>query len=67
VVVVPIVAFDQNKQRIGFGMGYYDRYLASISAKKIGLAFSFQEVSDIMIHSNDIPLDIIITEKAIIA
>lgn len=63
---VPLVAFDANLHRIGYGKGYYDRTLVHCSAKKIGLAFSFQEVSDIMSEEHDVPCDIIITEKAII-
>ncbi len=63
---VPLVAFDASLHRIGYGKGYYDRTLAHCSAKKIGLAFSFQEVNDIMSTEHDVPCDIIITEKAII-
>lgn len=62
VIIVPIVAFDKNKHRIGFGKGYYDRYLKQTSARKIGIAFSFQEVDEILVDPFDVDCDIVITE-----
>ena len=68
VIFVPIVAFDKNFNRIGYGGGFYDRYLSKIKKRKkkvltIGLAYSFQKVKKIPIEKNDIKLDLIITEK----
>ena len=67
ILLVPLVSFDNQLNRIGYGGGYYDRYLAKISKKKkifkIGLAYSFQKIKKIPINENDIKLDCIITEK----
>lgn len=67
-VIVPGIAFDKNGHRIGYGHGYYDRFLKKISskAKKIGLAFDFQLIEKIPEERHDIPMDIIITEKRIL-
>ena len=62
VIIVPIVAFDKLKHRIGYGKGYFDRYLKKTSARKIGIAFSFQEVDEILVDSFDVDCDIVITE-----
>ena len=67
ILLVPMVAFDYNLNRIGYGGGFYDRYIRRIKNKKkvitIGLAFSFQKVKKIPIKKYDIKLDFIITEK----
>ena len=69
VLFVPIVAFDKHRNRIGYGGGYYDRYLEKISKIKncitIGLAFSHQKVNKIRIDKFDKKLDLILTEKII--
>jgi len=64
-VIVPMVAFDGNLNRIGYGRGYYDRFLAGTHAYKLGVAFSCQQVSEIIKDINDIKMDKIITEKNI--
>ena len=67
ILFVPIVAFDKYRNRIGYGGGFYDRYLEKIFKKKncviIGLAFSFQKVNKIKIEKFDKKLDLILTEK----
>ena len=67
ILLVPLVAFDKDLNRIGYGGGYYDRYLKKIKKKKklisIGLAYSFQKVKKIPINKFDMKLDFIITEK----
>jgi len=65
-VIVPLLAFDRNGGRLGFGGGYYDSFLASCSCPKAGLAYSFQEEEHIPLEPHDCALDIIITEKEII-
>ena len=69
VLFVPIVAFDKYRNRIGYGGGFYDRYLEKISRIKkcatIGLAFSHQEVNKIKFENYDKKLDLILTEKLI--
>ena len=62
-MIVPMLAFDSNNHRVGYGKGYYDRYLScEFNRYKIGLAFSFQQVSYIPIDQFDLPLDEIIQE-----
>ena len=67
IYLVPLVAYDKNLNRIGYGGGFYDRYFKRVKKVKkiltIGLAYSFQEVKKIPINNYDIKLDIIITEK----
>ena len=69
ILLVPLVAYDKNLNRIGYGGGFYDRYIKKIKKKKniitIGLAYSFQKVKKIPIDNFDIRLDYIITEKSI--
>ena len=63
-VVCPMVAFDSNKNRMGYGGGYYDRYLpACTKALRIGLAFELQRVDALIPDEYDQKMDIIITEK----
>ena len=67
VLLVPLVAFDQNFNRIGYGGGFYDRYINKIRKRKkvlaIGFAYSFQKVKKIQTNNYDIKLDFIITNK----
>ena len=69
ILLVPLVAFDKDLNRIGYGGGFYDRYIKKIRKNKkiitIGLAFSFQKVKKIPIKKYDIKLDFIITNKEI--
>lgn len=62
-LIVPIVAYDDDNNRIGYGGGYYDRYLSEYNGKTIGLAFELQRVEKINVESYDCKLDIIISEK----
>ena len=67
ILLVPLVAYDRDRNRIGYGGGFYDRYIKKIKNIKkvftIGVAFSYQKVKKIPIEKNDIKLDFIITEK----
>jgi 5-formyltetrahydrofolate cyclo-ligase len=67
-VLIPLVAFDRSGTRLGYGRGFYDRFLESLpeGTMRIGLAFSFQEFSHIPAESHDVPLDRIVTERMII-
>ena len=60
--------FDRNAYRIGYGFGYYDRFLKTIKKEivKIGLAFDLQVVDKIPVEKHDVCLNIVITEKEII-
>ena len=67
ILLVPLVAFDRSLNRIGYGGGFYDRYIDKIKKNKkittIGLAYSFQKVKKVPINKYDIKLDFVITEK----
>lgn len=63
VIIVPGVAFGFCMHRLGYGKGYYDSYLASSSAYRIGICFDFQLVEKLPTHKNDQKMDRIITEK----
>jgi 5-formyltetrahydrofolate cyclo-ligase len=62
IIFVPLVAFDQNKNRLGRGGGFYDRFLEHNLTLKVGLAFGSQRVDKVPTKNHDIPLDIIITD-----
>ena len=61
--IVPGVAFDIKGNRLGYGGGYYDRYLCLSDAPKLGLAFEEQIINSIPTDENDIQMDIVQTEK----
>ncbi len=65
-IFVPGVVFDIDRNRIGYGKGYYDRFLRNSNATTIGLAFSCQIVPQIPKEPHDIQLDMILTEEGII-
>ena len=65
-VVVPMIAFDGTGHRLGYGAGYYDRFLQHYPGLvKIGVAFSCQEVEEIPADENDVSMDLIVTETGI--
>ena len=69
-ILVPILAFDRNKYRLGYGKGFYDRYLNRYLKKfknifTVGIAFSFQRHDNLPVSQKDVKLDYIITEKGI--
>ena len=68
VVLVPLLAFDKFKNRLGYGKGFYDRFLQKNDENKrkiisIGVAFSFQKHHLLPINNKDVKLDYIFTEK----
>jgi len=70
VLLIPLVAFDKNLNRLGYGGGYYDRLIEKLSKKKnitkIGLAFLIQEIDKVPINVYDQKLDYIVTNKDIV-
>jgi 5-formyltetrahydrofolate cyclo-ligase len=70
ILLIPIVAFDKNRNRLGYGGGYYDRLVEKLSKKKkiikIGLALSVQKINKVPIDVYDQKLDYIVTNKYII-
>ena len=70
ILLIPLVAFDKKLNRLGYGGGYYDRFISRLSKikkiTKIGLAFSFQKIDRVPINEYDQKLDYIVTNKGII-
>jgi 5-formyltetrahydrofolate cyclo-ligase len=69
VVLVPLLAFDRQGHRVGYGKGFYDRFLSSCrpGTIKIGLSLetSVHQVADV--HAGDVVLDYVITPAKVIA
>ncbi len=70
ILFLPLVSYDNNLNRLGYGGGFYDRYIDKIEKNKkiikIGLAFSYQRLKKIPTTQYDKKLDFIITEKEIL-
>ena len=70
ILLVPLVAFDKNLNRLGYGGGYYDRVIDKLSKKKsilkIGLALSVQKINNVPVTKYDKKLDYIVTDKYIL-
>jgi len=65
-VLVPLLAFDKEGYRVGYGKGFYDRFLSGSKAQKIGISL-FGPVEKILdVHESDIRLDLCITPSGII-
>lgn len=67
IVLPPLVAFDPQGFRLGYGGGYFDRTLASLVPRPlaIGVGFELARVADIRPQAHDIPLDAVVTEAGI--
>lgn len=65
-IIVPGVSFDRERNRLGFGKGYYDKYLKDKDIYKIGICFNKQLTDTLPIDDYDIKMDLIITEKELI-
>lgn len=61
--IVPMVAYDDNKNRLGHGQGHYDKYLKGKDIYKIGICFSRYGIPNLKCDKHDVPMDIIITEE----
>ncbi|MCH1520856.1 MAG: 5-formyltetrahydrofolate cyclo-ligase [SAR324 cluster bacterium] len=64
-VIVPGVAFDRQGGRLGYGKGYYDRFLDQSLAFRLALAFDFQLLETVPTEAHDVPMDGILTENGI--
>jgi len=65
VCVIPCLSYDPNGYRIGYGKGYYDRFLPSFNGTKIGLCYSEFKAENLPKGKYDVKLDVIITEKGV--
>jgi 5-formyltetrahydrofolate cyclo-ligase len=70
VLLVPLLAFDAQARRLGYGKGHYDRAIARLQAKgsvlTIGVAYAAQEVAEVPTEPHDKALDAIVTERGVI-
>ncbi|SEN49322.1 5-formyltetrahydrofolate cyclo-ligase [Palleronia pelagia] len=70
VLIVPLLAFDRQGGRLGYGGGFYDRTLAQLrqggEAVAIGFAFGAQEADDLPLEPTDAPLDLVVTERRVL-
>ncbi len=71
IMLVPLLAYDKLKNRLGYGGGFYDRYLNKYLKNNnkiltIGIAFSFQKHHNLPVSKNDVKLNYILTEKGFI-
>ncbi|MCI6538369.1 5-formyltetrahydrofolate cyclo-ligase [uncultured Eubacterium sp.] len=65
-VLVPGVAFDRKKKRMGYGKGYYDRYFAGkADCVKLGIAYELQVAEQLPTEENDLPMEYLVTEKSL--
>ena len=67
-VIVPGVAFDQGRNRVGFGKGYYDKYLSKLRADAVtaAMAYEYQVLDCLPVEDHDIKMKMIVTEDRII-
>jgi 5-formyltetrahydrofolate cyclo-ligase len=67
ILLVPLLAFDRQGHRIGYGAGYYDMTIAALRAQKpvtaVGIAFAAQEIDAVPITPRDARLDLVLTER----
>jgi len=64
-IIVPGLAFDRQGNRIGFGAGYYDWFLAQVNAPKVALTYDFQIQEHLSTEPHDIRIDFLVTETDI--
>lgn len=64
-LLVPGLAFTKSGNRLGFGGGYYDRFLQSYQGETISLAFSCQMISELPVEKHDLPVAKIITNEQV--
>lgn len=65
-IIVPAVALDENRNRLGRGKGYYDRLLSGTSCPTIGVVCGFQLVDEVPVEQHDRPLDCVVTSDGVI-
>jgi 5-formyltetrahydrofolate cyclo-ligase len=66
VVLIPALAVDSRGHRLGWGKGYYDRFLPSLTrATRIALAFDFQLLGELPNTESDVPVQLIVTDSAV--
>jgi 5-formyltetrahydrofolate cyclo-ligase len=62
-----MLGFDRKGGRLGYGAGYYDRFLAkNPRIRKIGIAFSYQEAERLPVEESDVHMNCIVTEEGMV-
>jgi len=64
-LLVPLLAFDKNGHRLGYGGGFYDRTLFAYRIRAIGLGYAAQEMESLPAEAHDMKLDAILTERGL--
>lgn len=65
--IIPMLGYDLSGGRLGYGAGYYDRFLSeNLHIRTIGIAYSNQETENLPIDINDIGMDVIVTENGVL-
>lgn len=62
-VIIPLIGFDENLNRLGRGKGYYDRFLENTKALKVAVAYEIQKEEMIITNEQDIKMDVILTQE----
>ncbi len=65
-VILPGVAFDEKGNRIGYGKGYFDKFLKLVNCPSAALAFEMQITDKVPIEKRDIPVNFVVTEQRLI-
>ena len=67
-IIIPLLGFDEQGYRLGYGSGYFDRTLAAMNPRPlaIGVAFEILRLQTIHPQQHDIPMDYIVTERSIL-
>ena len=65
--VLPAIVYDKKGYRLGYGKGYYDRFLSSFKGVKAGLVYSDYIIDEIPKGKSDLPSDLVVTEKSVIS
>lgn len=65
-IIVPGVAFDRMQNRMGYGKGYYDRFLPKVKAPKLGVCFDFQLLDRLPTGNDDVKMDYVVSENDLI-
>jgi 5-formyltetrahydrofolate cyclo-ligase len=68
IIVIPGLAFDLRGNRLGYGFGYYDRFLGALpeSVPRVGLAWASQRIPEVPIDAWDVPVHALVTEEGVI-
>lgn len=64
-VIVPMCSYDKKLYRLGYGGGYYDKYLSRVDCFSVGLSYDELGVDSLPIEAHDVPLSVIVTDKGV--